>query len=341
MRSVVGDVSVSYSGLPEGLAYTLDFTEERRAHETGAPAVRHSTTIKGSRLGSPDLLPDADIVIVGTSSARARELPASAALVVPMRVHFVIDLDADLETVRGRISKSERRHFRRRSRSRQWEWTVETDPAWFDFFYDRIYRATMARRHGTHQRTETRDAAYECLFRAGRLFVLTQNGERVGARLCHWNPVTRVLTSRLLGVLDGADEHYQAGVIKAMHFFLIEWAAANGVRRVDFQGTEAFLSKGTYQSKRLLGARVVLPPNHFGRKRLWLQVRRDTPRVRDFLVANPVLAETTDGALEAVYFRDDERPARLDYPARSPGVDRVRLIDLDEFLAGVPAAVLA
>lgn len=77
-------------------------------------------------------------------------------------------------------------------------------------------------------------------------------------------------------------------------------------------------------------------PNHFGSKRLWFQVRRDTPEVRDYLVANPMLAENDEGRLEAVYFHDAERPARLDYAANSPGVDGTRHIDLDSFLASVP-----
>jgi hypothetical protein len=335
VRSQLGGVSISYSGVSEGLAYTLEFTEQRRDGGTGDTAVRHSAKLKGRDLRSPGLLPDADIAIVGTSAANARRLPAAASLVMPIRVHFVVDFDDDIETVLQRISRSERRSFRRNSRQHQWSWGIERDAAWFDFFYDRIYRATMLQRYGTRQRTETREVAYECLFRNGRLFVLSQNGERIAARLCHWDRAAGILTSRLLGVLDGSDEHYTAGAIKAMHFFLIEWAANNGVRRLDFQGTEAFLSKGTYQSKRLFGTRVILPPNHFGGKRLWLQVRRDTPEVRDFLVANPVVAETDGGCLEAVYFYDAERSARVDYPARSPGVERVRHVDLNEFLAEI------
>ncbi|MER5539945.1 GNAT family N-acetyltransferase [Streptomyces mirabilis] len=253
-----------------------------------------------------------------------------------MRVHMVIDFDDALEKVLQRISKSQRRAFRRNSQQFQWSWEIEQDAEWFDFFYDRIYRATMRRRHGFRQRTETRESAYECLFRTGRLFVLSRDGERVAARLCHWDPRSRILTPRLVGVVDGSDEHYKTGAITAMHFFLIDWAANNGVRRIDLQGTEPFLSKGTYQSKRLFGTRVILPPNHFGRKRLWLQVRRDTPGVREFLVANPVIAESSDGCLEGVYFYDAERPARVEaYPARSPGVERIRHVNLDEFLAGV------
>ncbi|MPY61992.1 GNAT family N-acetyltransferase [Streptomyces spongiae] len=335
VRSDVGGVSISYSGVPEGLPYALEFTEQRRESGAGEPAARVGAVLRGWDLGSPRRVPDADIVMVGTSAAKARQLAARASLVVPVRVHFVLDLDRDPEAIHAGASKGARRDFRQKSRQHDWSFGTERDPAWFEYFYDRVYRATMFERYGARARTESRESAYECLFRSGVLFHLSMDGERVAGHLCHWDPASKVLTSRLLGVLDGAEEYYAAGALKVMYFLLIDWAARNGVRRLDFQGTEAFLSKGTYQLKRRFGTRVVLPPNHFGGKRLWLQVRRDTAEVRSFLVDNPLLTEARDGTLEAVYFYDDLRPVRLDYRAESPGVGRVRHVHLDDFLTGI------
>ena len=335
IRSELGGMSVGYSGLREGLAYTLEFTESRRGDGTGnGRAERETGELTGRDLRSPVRLPDADVSIVGTSAARARRLPREASLVIPMRVHFVIDFEGDAEWARQRISKRERWQFARNQRRYGWTWSLDHDPGWFDEFYDRYYRPTMFKRHGERERTETKDVSYECLFRHGRMFVLSQGGERVGGALCHWDPSARVLTLRLLGVFEGLEEHYTSGAFKAIYHLLIRWCAEHGVRRLDFQGTEPFLSKGTYQWKRRFGTRVILPPNHFGAKRLWLQVRRDTPAVRDFLVANPMLSEAADATLEAVYFHDAERPPRSDYAAKSPGVERVRHVDLDAFLAG-------
>ncbi|MFJ6770049.1 hypothetical protein ACIQOV_03555 [Kitasatospora sp. NPDC091257] len=333
VRSEAGGLSVSYAGLAEGLAYTLEFTELRR--DADVHGVRRRTgRLTGAALRDPARLPDADIVIVGTSAERARALPREASLIVPMRVHFVIDFDADPDTVRQRISKRERQQFKHDLRDHAWTWGLSRDPAWFDHFYDRLYRPTMFQRHGDRERTETKDVSYECLFRGGRMFVLRQDGEPIGGALCHWDRASGTMTLRLLGVVDGAREHYDSGAFKAIYHFLIDWCARHGVRRLDFQGTEPFVSKGTYQWKRRFGTSVLPPPNHFGAKRLWLQVRADTPEVRDYLVANPVLAERADGTLEAVYFRDARRAPRLDYSAKSPGVAGVREVDLDEFLAG-------
>ncbi|MFY1633685.1 GNAT family N-acetyltransferase [Solwaraspora sp. WMMB335] len=333
VRSHVGGLSISYAGLPEGVAYTLEFTEQRRENGSGDSVVRESSTIQGNSLLTPRALPDADIVIVGTNAARARRLPRPSSLVVPIRVHFVVDFDDDTEAVMLRASKHSRRDFRQQSRKFDWGFGIARDSSWFEYFYERMYQATMAQRYGGRARTESRDTAYECLFRSGILFYLSMNGERVAGHLCHWDRATGVLTSRLLGVLDGREDYYAAGALKIMYFRMIEWAGRNGVKRLDLQGTEAFLSKGTFQMKRRYGTRVILPPNHFGNKRLWLQVRRDTPQVRDFLVANPILAEGDDSLLEGIYFYDERRPARVDYQAEAPGVDRVRHVDLDMFLS--------
>ncbi|GAA2975269.1 hypothetical protein [Streptomyces enissocaesilis] len=333
VRSEVGGLSVSYAGLAEGLAYTLEFTELRR--DADHHRVDRSTgRLTGAGLRAPERLPEADIVIVGTSAARARQLPREASLIVPMRVHFVIDFDGDPDSARQRISKRERQQFNRSLREHAWNWGLDRDPAWFDRFYDRYYRPTMFQRHGSRERTETKEVSYECLFRGGLMFVLSEGNARIGGALCHWDRASRTVTLRLLGVLDGAQEHYDRGAFKAIYHLLIDWCARHGVRRLDFQGTEPFLSKGTYQWKRRFGTSVVMPPNHFGNKRLWLQVRRDTPEVRDFLVANPVLAENPDGFLEGVYFRDAQRAPRFDYSAKSPGVTAVHEVDLDEFLTG-------
>jgi hypothetical protein len=331
IHSELGGTSITYAGLTDGIACALEFTEQQRDPGAGHAPVRSSQTMRTRDIERVRSLPAGDIVIIGTTAAKGRQLPAESSFVMPMRVHFVIDFNADIDTVLARTARGERRNFRQKCRQHDWQLTIERDPEQFDHFYDRIYRATMYRRHGARQRIEGKESAYECLFCSGILFMLHMDGRRVGGHLCHWNWRSRVLTSRLLGVLDGEEEYYAAGALKVMHFLLIRWAGEHGVRQLDLQGTEPFLSKGTYQLKRLFGARVVLPPNHFGDKRLWLQVRRDTPEVRDFLVANPFLTVRDDGTFDAVYFYDQRRAARTDYKANSPGVSFIRHVHLDDF----------
>jgi hypothetical protein len=340
VQSDISGLTVSYAGVPEGLRYSLEFIEgQRRADDD--PARRDVRRVKTRDLRDPERLSDSDILILGTSTSGARLLPTDRSLVLPFRVHFIVDMAGSIDQIMSRLSKSERKRFSRSCREHEWSWHLVDDASAFDYFYDRIYLATMHARYGSHRRVESKDSAYECLFRKGRLFMLRRDGELVGGRLCHWDRRTRTLTSRLIGVVGGHPDLYVEGIIKMMHVQLIKWAHENRVDFVDLQGTEPFLSKGTYQSKRLFGTRVAMPPNHFGRKRLWLHVRRDTAKVRDFLVANPFLTETEHNSVEAVYFFDGARAARTDYAASSPGVSGTRFIDLDEFLGRSPRPPLA
>jgi hypothetical protein len=331
--SHLGDVSVAYAGIADGLRYTLEFTELVRSTPAADAPGRIYTSVRAKYLGDVREWPDADVLLIGTTAPKAQILAPPRSLILPMRVHFVVDIEADPALMNSRISKRQRWQFSRDQRIHQWTWRLETEPAAFDLFYDRFYRPTMRRSHGERERIEGRSAAYECLFKTGKLFFLYERGERIGGALCSWDPSTRVLTLRLFGVLDADAKHYESGALRAIYHFLIAWSAENGVGKLDLGGTEPFLSKGTFQWKRRFGSRITLPLNHFGRKRVCLVVRRDSPAVRDLLVANPVLAEGADGVLEAVYFYDEKRDPRLDLSAKAPSGPRARKINLSEFLA--------
>jgi hypothetical protein len=167
------------------------------------------------------------------------------------------------------------------------------------------------------------------------LFFLRERGDRVAGMLCRREPGTLVL--RLAGVRDGAEDAYRSGTYIALYVSILDWTARNGVSTVDLSGSEPFLSKGIFQFKRKLHPDMRWPATHFAGKRLWLCVRRDTPAVRDFLVANPVLAPAGDG-FEALYFHDRDRLARRDLQWRTGGVVGCRTVDLDAFLGGSACA---
>lgn len=332
VRSDAGELSVGYAGLREGLTYAVEFTEQQR--ETSVGAVRGGEgRVRGLRTLLRSTVPsEADMRFVGAPLKALVAPSAPRSLIVPMRVHFVARFDE--RNVPESISKRERWQFRRDSKDHAWTWSTSDVPAVFDEFYERFYRPTMRARYGLRERVEGPDSAYECVFRRGRMFILHDGDQWVGGAVCHWSARTATLTLRYLGVSDGDARFYKDGTFKAMYHLLIDWCAHNGVRALDFQGTESFLSKGTFQWKRRFGTSVVLPPNHFGTKGMRLEVRTDSPAVRDFLVANPMLSLDQAGALEAVYFFDQDRPPRHDFSAKVPGIERIVDLDLDAFLMG-------
>ncbi|MEZ0076062.1 GNAT family N-acetyltransferase [Planotetraspora sp. GP83] len=325
------DVSLAYAGLPIGHLNVLRLLERRRTALGGGEPLLRTVPVTW-----PDLrrgrFPEADIVLVGAEEARVRRLPAARAVIAPFRVHLVVDTSGGRDAVRAAISKRERWEFGRNSRHHDWALVEDGSAEALRFFYQRMHLPTMAARHREQSRTEAFTVARDHILRRGRLFFLTEDGRPVAGVLCHESGGT--LTTRLLGVLDGDARHYDSGAFKAVYHLLLGWAADRGVPAVDFYGTEAFVAKGIFQWKRKFGPHVVLPPNHFATKRLYVSVRRDTARVRDFLVANPLLEIGPSGGMRPVYFHDAARAARTEISAKARSLGEARLVDLDEFLDG-------
>lgn len=328
-------LTLAYAGLGAGLDHVLPFLEQQR----GPTARREHRRTTWARLAAHGV-PEADLLAVGCPPGRTFRPPARQPTVVaPFRVGLVVHLDHDragATAVPARLSRKTRQQYQREQRTLDRSLEVAATRADFTFFYDRMHRPTMDRRHGAATRSVPPRTAWHSLFRHGVLFFLRERGERVAGMLCRLEPGALVL--RLAGVLDGADSRYRSGTYVALYVSILEWAAREGLGRVDLSGAEPFLSKGIVQFKRKLHPHVAPPATHFAGKRLWLCVRRDTPAVRDFLVANPVLAEGP-GGLRATYFHDRDRPPRTGLRWQTGGVVDATEVDLDVFLKGLPCAV--
>lgn len=324
--------TIAYAGAGDGVSKIHQLLERRREELGAATKWRVGRRIPTAGLLSGHALPTADLVAVGCTTRQARRLPAASSLVLPFRLHLIVDVDGDPAELRRRTSRRAFQQFNADRKVRDWRFEHTTQVSAFDHFYDRMHVPTMEKRHGERARSESKDVAYECLFRHGVLFFVTTGGVRVAGALCHWDPKGRVLTMRLLGVLGGEQQHYDTGAFRALYHLLLEWSYRHDVRQVDFGGTEAWIAKGIFQWKRKFRPRVVLAPNHTGFKRVWWHAATDTTAVREFLVANPVLELMEPGELRSVYFYDNDRPPRFDYAYQCDNVKERRTVHLDSFL---------
>jgi hypothetical protein len=332
IRSTVsGSITLGYAGLPEGASHVVPFMEEQAAR--GGAVHRHTRTVPWADVMAPS---GVDLLAIGAPAARIRPLMSAHDLLLPFRIELVVTVVPDAAAMRAQVSRKERQRVARQRRDLGWTLEHATATEDFEWFYEHVHLPTMRRRHGVATRSLEREIAFQCVFRRGFLFFLTEGRERIAGMLCLFNRRTRTLTLRLTGVTHGAQAHYGTGAFAALYVLILEWAATHGVRAVNLSGCEPFLSKGIFQFKRKLHPRVVRPADHFGAKRLLLRVVRDTPVVRDFLVANPVIAETPGGGMEAVYFHDDQRQARLDLRWEGTGLSAARLTHLDSFLRATP-----
>lgn len=324
-----GEISLRYQGFPEGLKYIVPYLLDQGGLAAG-PATRTGWQAIRRGVGTPD----ADVLLVGCSRWRARRLPADRSLLLPFRVHLLLDVHHDVAAMYQRVSRRQRREFAATRRRHEWTSQISTDPDDLLFFYERMHLPAMDVRHGERARSVDWDVALHCLLRKGFLLFVTEGGKRVTGVLCRLDDHGRTLRMRLLGVLDGDETHYRSGAVKAVYYLTMEWAAANGVSLIDFAGADPFPGRGVFQFKSRFRPTTALPTDHHRDRRVYLRVVADTPAVRDFLVATPMLTVDESDRLVATYFRDPARPARTDIQAESAGVHSTRLIDLDEFLAG-------
>lgn len=309
--------SISYAGIPQGLANILKLTDVLRSRDFPG-AINWESNNDGAV---------ADISLHGTS---VRGAPAGVReLVLPFRVHLAIPTP-DLESVKQAVSKRERSRFSSSLNQEQWRARITTDENEVRRFYFRMHLPTMAKRHADAARTESLDLALH-IVRQGGLFLSESSAGPVAG--CLFTQVGSVFTTRLLGVDEGADEHYDNGAFKNLYYMMLKHCANNSsIQTMDLFGTEAFISKGIFQWKRKLGAQVCQAPNHFRHKFLRLKVHRDSPGVRRFLLHNPMLIDTPSG-FAPVYFMEGNQGAMREFSAQMGGLNPPLHIPIDEFLS--------
>ena len=252
-------------------------------------------------------------------------------LVMPIRVNWVADRIETPEAIAKSLSSRERTLFRSVKAQHGYELAAATDEAEFEDFYTNMYLPTMRARHGERAKGETRETARDCMFlRRGVLLLLRgSEGRPVAGALCRFGERGRSLILRLVGVRDAEPGLYDDGSFKALWVLVLQWAGSRGLRVVDLQGTEPFVSSGNFQWKKRLGAVVGPPRNYMSEHQIVFRVDSDGPGVRSFLTGHPLVEITREGTLNAVCFHDGERPARSPRYYAARGISGIRYLDLD------------
>lgn len=332
-----GPLTIAYQGFPEGLTHALPYLIEQQSAVAGPVSTVESPAVTWGQVRGGLRPPRSDLVVIGCSNRRAGELPQRHAVLLPFRVHLLLDIVGDAEAMYQQVSGNERRQFAKLRRKYGWAADIGAGEDDLRFFYERMHLPTMALRHGGAARSTDWAVAQHALFRHGFLLFVNEGGKRVAGVLCRLEDSGRTMRMRLLGVLDGDETHYRSGAVKAVYYLAMEWAAGSGVSQIDFSGAEPFPGKGVFQFKRRFHPAVVHAADHFRDRRLYLRATADSPQLRDLLVATPMLTVDGSNRLVGTHFFDHSRPARTNVRCDGRGVHDTRLVDLDEFLAGLPA----
>jgi hypothetical protein len=267
----------------------------------------------------------ADLIFIADNQDVIDSLGVEPTFVMPMRVHFVCDFGDEEARNAEQFHREKRRHRARVNRYR-YSWSTTSDQDLFTWFYQRLYQPTMTRRYGARARAVPYEEAVAAIFQAGNL-LLTFADEQPVAGVASRLDDAGWCFARLAGWLDASHDWLRREALKSTYHFLMDWGAQQHLRGIDFMGCEPFLTKGTYQSKRRLGTRVVVAPAYWS-LRMAVLVRRANNPVRDFLINNPMLLCDPNGGLVPGFPFDQFQRPLLDLPFRCAGLGRPRLIDL-------------
>ncbi len=234
-------------------------------------------------------------------------------LVLPLRVELAVDTVDGWTAVQSAISRKERAHHRRVTRTLSPSFSREEGWSDVERFYETMYLPTMASLHGDYARVMTRETLDD-EFALGRVTLLQMqvDGAIVAGALALRDDTRKVLTGRLLGVVGGRAELRKLGVFDVLYFELLRMAADTGYGSFNMSGGEPFLSSGTLQHKRRYGAHVTAAPGPLGEAGITLEFSGSRTVANQFLFDNPFLARGAGGQLVPYYFHDQNTGPRLE-----------------------------
>ncbi|WP_432010369.1 hypothetical protein [Streptomyces cucumeris] len=318
-----------YLGAQEGLTYIAPFVEDRFLTERSGE--RTSSLDDPSGLAKLWSSADADLAVLVAPADVVDSLAGPGDIRAVSRIHQVVDTSRGHAHVMSRLL-SRREGRRRRNAERDgFTYDVSHEDEHFYEFYRTMHLPTMHMRYADRARSVEEEQAFRTLFRQGVLFRVLRSGEWVAGSVCQIDRERRRLNARLIGIKEGSEVHRAAGAQTYIYYANLDWAASEeGIDLLDFQGCEPFLTKGTFQYKKRFGTTAVIPDNVFGRLRMLIRPKAQSPSVRRFLVNNPVVAENGSGELVATYFFDQNTPVRSDIQHNCPGITEAVSINLDE-----------
>ncbi len=332
--TAVGEVdglrmSFVYGGFEDGLRYIRSYIEDRLFR--GGPVEIRTEMLTRRELARKMAGEPPDLAIVADSSRYVRALPGARSVIMPFRIHQVVDTSQGWPAVRRKISRREVRRHERWCEEYGYTCAPTRTAEDYFWFYDRMVVPSMEVRYGKRDRSLGKEQGYHMIFRHGMLFMVDSHDGPVAGSTSELDRRRKIVNARLIGIRDGDQDLRKYGAQNALYHFILKWACENGYRSVDYQGCEPFLRKGTFQYKKRFATRAQLPPNHYRFLQMWLHAGRDSRQLRAFLADNPVMLIDGSGRLGAGYFHDERHQPRLDVPYQCEGFEFEELIDMTDF----------
>ena len=201
-------------------------------------------------------------------------------------------------------------------------YTVTTDAADLEHFYNAMYLPTISAAHG--------GAAVTMDYR-----LMLDRAQRGDAELVYISDATQPVAGSLivyddgqprllsLGVLHANRDYYRASVGSAIYVFSFQHLIEKGFDRVDIGRTRPFLRDGTLYFKRRLGMEVTSGTEHG----FFLKPLNNSAGVREFLCSSPFVYANGE-ELRGIAFFQSDADARDAAELKLPGLSGFEAVDV-------------
>lgn len=320
-------VSFAYCGIDEGLVYIMPFVQNGLLKQN--IKIKKKNNILVEELGDYIKSATVDLLIVAADKKIIEQIYDDDYILMPFRVHQIVDTYEGWEKVKSLMSHRELQRSAKLKIKNNFSYFITNKDEDFFNFYKTMHKPTMDKRHGEFARSVEITTAYEDIFKKGLLFLITQNDIIVSGSVSQVDKEKNWLNTRLIGILNGDDQYRLNGAQNYVYHAILHWASTVGnINVVDFQGSEPFLTKGTFQYKKRFATEVILPPNKFYDKRLLVKANFKSDSIRNYFIDNPVMLVDKNDNLGVGYFYDNQHSPKLDIPYECPGFSYKKLIDI-------------
>ena len=126
---------------------------------------------------------------------------------------------------------------------------VTKDPAFFDFFYHRMYLPYMRERHRSRAIYREHEDMRKS-FDHGELLFIRKGQDLIAGVLIDYQIMETIPRTTQLGVLDGNADYVREGALAAIYYYTIKYLKDKGHQRFNVGLSRPFLSDGVLRYKR-------------------------------------------------------------------------------------------
>lgn len=191
----------------------------------------------------------ADVIIVGANLLLTEQYKSAGFYIVPRWVRLMLPVVDDPYARLYDFGRQTRKYFKwmlKKVKDAGFECETVTDSAWFDAFYNDMYKPYAEQRYGgsavIHSYRKVKRA-----FERGAGIIAKKDGKPVAGTIV--SRYDDVLHIPHVGVLGADPAPVREGALFAMDYYIVQYAHDTGCRVMDFGHSRPFLSDGPLKYK--------------------------------------------------------------------------------------------